>query len=56
LAEVESYVEKVARAGGASQSGPRGSQDSTVQPRQNMKRGVWGGLFDKATDEALGTY
>jgi hypothetical protein len=57
LAEVEGLVEKIAKTGGVSQSGPRGSADSTVQPRSNRSnRGVWGGLFDKAKDEALGAY
>jgi len=58
LAEVESIVTKVAKTGGVSQSGPRGSADSTVQPRQrsSARHGVWGGLFDKARDEALGAY
>ena len=55
LADVESLVGKVAKSGGVSQSGARGSVDSTVQPPVR-DRGVWGGLFDKAKDEALGTY
>jgi hypothetical protein len=57
LADVEAIVQKVAKTGGVSQSGPRGNTDSTVRPRQsNSRRGVWGGLFDKARDEALGAY
>ncbi len=57
VGEAQARVAKLEKAGGVSQSGPRGSVDSTVTPPAPAgKKGVWGGIFAKPTSEALSSY
>jgi hypothetical protein len=56
LAELEGRVGRVEKAGGVSQSGPRGVVDSTVKVPSKGRAGTWRGLFDKAAGEATAKY
>jgi hypothetical protein len=49
-------VVRVEKAGGVSQSGPRGTVDSTVKVPSKGRAGTWRGLFDKAAGEATAKY
>lgn len=53
LASMEARIARVEKAGGVSQSGPKGREDG-VQERP--RGGVWGGLFGKAASDALAKY
>jgi hypothetical protein len=56
LADLEGRVVRVEKAGGVSQSGPRGTVDSTVKVPSKGRAGTWRGLFDKAAGEATAKY
>jgi hypothetical protein len=54
LAMIEARIARVEKAGGVSQGGPVATEDS---PRPAARsRGMWGGLFDGAANQALGKY
>jgi hypothetical protein len=55
LRAVAARVERLEKAGGFSQSGPRGAADSTVQA-PTKEGGLWSPLFKGARDAALGKY
>lgn len=55
MTDLEGRLRRVEKAGGVSQSGPRGEADSTVgvvRPAGN----VWGGLWNRPVKEATGKY
>jgi hypothetical protein len=56
MAAMEGRLNRIEKAGGVSHSGPSGTSDPTVRPTVRMQRGMWGGLFDGASRQALGKY
>jgi hypothetical protein len=56
MATMEGRLNRIEKAGGVSHSGPSGTSDPTVRPASKMQRGMWGGLFDGASRQALGRY
>lgn len=54
MAAMESRISRVEKAGGVSQSGPKGKED--VAPERGRRGGVWGGLFNRAAGDALARY
>lgn len=56
MAAMEGRLNRIEKAGGVSHSGPSGTSDPTVRPTARMQRGMWGGLFDGASRQALGKY
>lgn len=55
LAEMESRMTRVEKAGGVRQGGPRGSEDAEVT-KSGGKKSTWGGIFNKPVSEALSKY
>lgn len=53
LAAMESRLARVEKAGGVSQSGPKGKEDAAPE---RARGGVWGGLFNRAAKDALAQY
>jgi len=53
LASMEARIARVEKAGGVSQSGPKGREDGV---QEKPRTGVWGGLFGRAASDALAKY